>query len=67
MLQGPTLSLYRTILQRYPALYLVASGGVGCMEDVRALQEIHVPAVIIGKAFYEGHITLQDMEKMAGG
>lgn len=67
MLQGPALSLYRTILQRYPALYLVASGGVGCMEDVRALQEIHVPAVIIGKAFYEGHITLQDMEKMAGG
>lgn len=65
MLQGPALELYRDILQHHPTLCLVASGGVGSMDDVRALQEAHVPAVIIGKAFYEGRITWHDLEQLA--
>lgn len=67
MLQGPALDLYREILQRHAALYLVASGGVGSMDDVRALQAAQVPAVIVGKAFYEGRITWDDLEKAACG
>ena len=64
MLQGPSLELYKEILRRHPSLYLVASGGVGSLQDVEALEEAGLPAVIIGKAFYEGRITLEDMEKV---
>lgn len=63
MLQGPSVALYREILQLHPNLLLVASGGVSCMEDIRTLHEAGVPAVIFGKALYEGHITLKEIEQ----
>ena len=63
MLQGPSVALYREILQLHPDLLLVASGGVSCMEDIRTLHEAGVPAVIFGKALYEGHITLKEIEQ----
>lgn len=63
MLQGPSLELYRDILGHRPDLRLIASGGVGSMDDIRALEEARVPAVILGKAFYEGRITLDDLER----
>lgn len=63
MLQGPSVDLYREILCQHPALYLVASGGVGSLHDVEALEAAGIPAVIIGKAYYEGRITLEEMEK----
>jgi len=58
MMQGPAIELYRDLLRQFPGLYLVASGGVGCMEDIFTLQKAGVPAVIIGKAIYEGKIKL---------
>ena len=62
MLQGPALPLYRKIRERYPELYLIASGGVGNMDDIRALAQADVPAVIFGKALYEGRITMEEIE-----
>ena len=62
MLQGPSLALYREILEKHPDLHLIASGGVSGMDDIRALQTAGVPAVIFGKALYEGHITLSQLE-----
>jgi phosphoribosylformimino-5-aminoimidazole carboxamide ribotide isomerase len=64
MLAGPSLPLYKELLARYPQLYLIASGGVSHMRDIEALQEAGVPAVIFGKAIYEGKITLKELEKM---
>lgn len=64
MLQGPSLELYKEILKRYPSLHLVASGGVGGLHDIEALDGAGIPAVIIGKAFYEGRITLEEMESL---
>lgn len=64
MLQGPSIGLYKTILERFPLLGLVASGGVGSMEDIHSLEAIGVPAVIVGKALYEGRITLRDLESL---
>jgi len=52
MMQGPATELYRNLLTQFPGLYLIASGGVSCMDDVNALQTIGVPAVITGKAIY---------------
>lgn len=61
MLEGPSLSLYKEILEKHPALYLIASGGVSCIDDIEVLQEAGVPAVIFGKALYEGRIRLKDL------
>lgn len=63
MLQGPSLELYKDIMAQFPELYLVASGGVSCLDDIIALEENKIPAVIFGKAIYEGRIKLKDLEK----
>lgn len=62
MLQGPSVELYKKILKRYPDLFLTASGGVSSTEDIQALQEAGVPAVIFGKAIYENKISLSDFK-----
>lgn len=61
MLQGPSLALYKEILERHPSLHLIASGGVSSIDDIEALQDAGVPAVIFGKALYEGRIRLKDL------
>lgn len=63
MLQGPSTNLYKEILEAHPALWLIASGGVSNMNDIMQLDAAGVPAVIFGKAIYEGNITLKEIEK----
>ena len=63
MLQGPALELYTQILAKHPELFLIASGGVSNVEDLDALQAAGIPAVIFGKAIYEGRIKLHDLTK----
>jgi phosphoribosylformimino-5-aminoimidazole carboxamide ribotide isomerase len=63
MLQGPSTALYQEILAQHPALWLIASGGVSNMRDIQALDAAGVPAVIFGKAIYEGNITLKELEQ----
>lgn len=62
MLQGPSLSLYKEILEKHPTLYLIASGGVSHIGDIEALEEAGIPAVIFGKALYEGCVTLKELQ-----
>lgn len=61
MLQGPNIGLYRDIMQHFPECHLIASGGVSCEEDIRALEEAGIPAVVFGKAIYEGRINLDTL------
>jgi phosphoribosylformimino-5-aminoimidazole carboxamide ribotide isomerase len=56
--------LYKKILNQFPTLYLVASGGVSCMQDLYDLEEAKVPAAIVGKAIYEGKIKLSELSKL---
>lgn len=63
MLQGPSVGLYEKLLSEMPGLYLIASGGVSSMADIEQLQEAGVPAVITGKAIYEGRIKMDDLAK----
>ena len=58
MLGGPAVGLYRTLLGEFPDVEVIASGGVGSMADIEALDAAGVPAVVVGKAIYEGKITL---------
>ena len=62
MLQGPSISLYKEMLEAHSDLYLIASGGVSCAEDIRQLEATGIPAVIFGKALYEGRITFKELE-----
>lgn len=62
MLKGPSLSLYEEILFKFSDLQLIASGGVGKLDDIIALEEAHIPGVILGKALYEGKIALKDLK-----
>jgi phosphoribosylformimino-5-aminoimidazole carboxamide ribotide isomerase len=61
MLQGASVELYREILSAFPDLYLIASGGVGSMQDILDLDAAHVPAVILGKAIYENKVKLNQL------
>lgn len=63
MLSGPSINLYKEILDVMPELYLIASGGVSSMADIEALEQAEVPAVIVGKAIYEERISLKELEK----
>ena len=63
-LAGPAIDLYSSIMRRYPLCHLIASGGVGSTEDILALEAAGIPAVVFGKAYYEGHI---DLEKLSRG
>ena len=63
-LEGPAVSLYRRILDILPELWLVASGGVGSISDIAMLDAAGVPAVIVGKAIYEGRISLSDISRI---
>ena len=61
MLTGPNIALYKKLLRHFPSLTLIASGGVGSLEDVEALKPSGVDGVIIGKAIYEGRIELKQL------
>jgi phosphoribosylformimino-5-aminoimidazole carboxamide ribotide isomerase len=63
MLSGPAFELYTTIKDDYPHIDLIASGGISNIEDVDLLDEIGIPAVIIGKAIYEGKISLEELTR----
>jgi phosphoribosylformimino-5-aminoimidazole carboxamide ribotide isomerase len=60
MLQGPTIPLYREILEK-AHVKLIASGGVSSIVELIALQEAGCEGAIIGKAIYEGKITLKEL------
>ena len=61
MLQGPAIDLYKEIRDEIPFLYIIASGGVSSIEYIEKLSEAGIPAVIFGKAIYEGKIQLKDL------
>ena len=61
-LTGPAINLYRQIMEAYPELHLIASGGVSSKEDIMALDEAGIPAVVFGKAIYEGRINLRELK-----
>ena len=62
MLTGAATELYQKILKIVPDAYLIASGGISSMADILELQEAGIPAVITGKAIYEGRITMDEIQ-----
>lgn len=62
-LVGPPFELYKKIKERFPELYLFASGGIRNFDDIRRLNDLGVSGVIFGKAYYEGKITLKEIDQ----
>lgn len=62
MLEGPSTDLYKEILDK-TSVKLTASGGISCIEDVYSMKEIGCSGTVIGKAIYEGKISLQQLQK----
>lgn len=65
MLKGPSIALYRHIMEQAPC-HLIASGGISSMDDIISLDEAGIPAVVFGKAIYEGRISLNELSRWAG-
>ena len=63
LLQGPSIALYQSLMNQFPSLNLIASGGVGSLADIEALDAIGCYAVIVGKAIYEQKISLEQLKK----
>ena len=60
-LAGPAIELYRKVMNQYPHLHLIASGGVSCNADICQLENNGIPAVVFGKAYYEGKIDIKEL------
>lgn len=60
-LAGPAIDLYQRMMEAYPELHLIASGGVSSIADIEALDAAGIPAVVFGKAIYEGKIDLKEL------
>jgi phosphoribosylformimino-5-aminoimidazole carboxamide ribotide isomerase len=64
MLAGSSIELYKKLLESFPAIDLIASGGVTTIEEVMELKAAGLPGAIIGKAIYEGNITIDQLGKL---
>lgn len=62
LLQGPSLDLYKKIITQFPKLNLIASGGVASIKDLEELKEAGCSGAIVGKAIYEGRITMDELK-----
>ena len=65
LLEGPSVNLYKDILTKLPELKLIASGGVSKLDDLFKLRKIGVHGAIVGKALYEGRISLKELEQFS--
>ena len=61
MMGGPAFDLYEEIMRRFPSIHLIASGGISCNQDITRLDALGIPAVVFGKAYYEGKINVSEL------
>jgi len=64
-LSGPNLELYISLKKAFPEIKLIASGGVSNQQDLIELQKADIDAVVVGKAYYENHISLEQMKSLS--
>lgn len=67
MLTGPSFDLYVHLQKTFPEIVFTVSGGIGSMEDIHRVNALGLPRVIVGKAIYEGHISLDEIRELTIG
>ncbi|WP_421775443.1 1-(5-phosphoribosyl)-5-[(5-phosphoribosylamino)methylideneamino]imidazole-4-carboxamide isomerase [Gracilimonas sp.] len=65
-LSGPNFELYEHLQKQFPDIRLIASGGVSSLEDLNILNKANIDAVVVGKAYYESRISLEEMAEFNG-
>jgi phosphoribosylformimino-5-aminoimidazole carboxamide ribotide isomerase len=65
-LEGPAINLYKNIIDKFPDLHFIASGGVSSLRDLEELKEIGCKGAIVGKAIYENRISLKELQRFNG-
>lgn len=63
VMEGPNVELYKEIQTKFPSIHITASGGVRGIDDFKKLKDLGINAAVFGRAYYEGKITLKDLEK----
>lgn len=63
VMQGPNFDLYREIIEKFPSIHVAASGGVRGIDDFKELRDMGLKAAVFGRAYYEGKLSLADLEK----
>ena len=63
VMEGPNFDLYAGILEKFPSIHVVASGGVRSVDDFKQLRDLGLKGAVFGRAYYEGKISLNDLEK----
>jgi phosphoribosylformimino-5-aminoimidazole carboxamide ribotide isomerase len=66
MMKGSSVDLYRQMVQDFPALQIIASGGISSINEIQMLNEYGVSGAVIGKALYEGKIRLEELREFLG-
>lgn len=61
---GPPLKTFSRLVKKFPSLEIIASGGVSCIQDIYDLKKTGVAGCIFGKAFYEGRISLEELQEI---
>jgi phosphoribosylformimino-5-aminoimidazole carboxamide ribotide isomerase len=64
MLEGPNFELYETLYRQFPTVDITVSGGISSIDDIVKLNEHGMKSVIMGKALYEGRITLKQIQAL---
>lgn len=64
MLEGSSIQLYSRLIKEFPGLNIIASGGVSSIDEIRQLDKMGMPGVIVGKAIYEGRISLPELGEL---
>lgn len=63
VMQGPNFELYKGIMEQFPSIHVAASGGVRGIDDFKKLRDMGLAAAVFGRAYYEGKLSLDDIEK----
>lgn len=62
-LTGPSLDLYKSLQEEFPQIAFTVSGGISSAQDISEVEAMGMSKVIVGKAFYEGRVTLKELSK----
>ena len=65
MLQGPATEMYLRLQEKYANVDFTVSGGIASADDIRALHALGLRKVIVGKAIYEGRISMAELQRLA--
>ena len=62
--EGPNFEMYENLVKEFPHIHFLASGGVRSVDDIKRLEDLGVKGVIFGRAYYEGNLSLKDIESL---